>query len=109
MKATQRSNDREALVRDAKQLVIVDDGAYRWAGDRAEVYAWLDAQEISRGHDRSYNTPNSATMDSDQYQELCDSTTCYVDTSGSYGPSGIDPHELIDEITEAGAPTLYIH
>lgn len=95
------ANTRRNLLRRAANLVVVDDGAYRWVGSRSEVYGWLAAHDIDR-------TSNSAALNSEQYQALCDATTCYVDTSGSYGPSGVDPYELIDAISDAGADHLYI-
>lgn len=101
--------DRKEMLRRAKQFVVVNDGAYRWAGLKSEVYGWLDSHDFTRGHDQSRNTPNSVTMTAEQYQALCDETDCYVDTSGSHGPSGADPYELIDDLQERGAAYLYIH
>lgn len=103
------SNTRRNLLRRARNLVVVNDGQYRWVGSRREVYAYLEAHGLERGYHRGYNTANSVTMDADQYQALCDSTTCCVDTSGSYGPAGEDPFKLIEAILGRGAVTLYIH
>lgn len=103
------TNTRRNLLRRATNLVVVDDGAYRWVGSRREVYGWLAAHSIERGYHSGYRTPNSAVMDAEQYQALCDQTQCYVDTSGSYGPAGADPRELIDALQQRGSATLYIH
>ena len=92
----------------ADTAVIVDDGSYRWIGDRAQVYAWLRNAEIARGHDSARNLSNAARMSADEYQQLCDHTTCYADTSGSYSVPGHDTHALIDSLIEQGAPTLHI-
>lgn len=102
------TNTRRNLLRRAANLVVVDDGASRWVGSRREVYRWLSTHDVSRGFDRSTNLPNAATMDAEQYQSLCDETQCYVDTSGSYGPAGQDPHKLIGAILDRDAPTLYV-
>jgi hypothetical protein len=96
-------------IAEAPAFVIVNDGATRWVGRKSEVYGWLSRHDIDRGHDANYNTPNSATMTADQYQSLCDETQCFVDTSGSHGPEGADPYELIEELSNAGAAYLYIH
>lgn len=99
---------RDQILAIASELVIVNDGAYRWVGRRDDVYRWLDDHGFTRRFDAAHNTGNSVTMSADDYQELCDDTDCLIDTSGSYGPAGVNPHELIDEI-EAEADYLYIH
>lgn len=103
------TNTRRNLLRRAANLVVVDDGAYCWVGSRREVYAWLREHGIERGYHSGYRTPNSCTMDADTYQALCDATECHVDTTGSHGPRGEDPHKLIDAILDRNAPTLYIY
>lgn len=97
------------MIAAAKTLVVVNDGAYCWAGSKTEVYGWLSDHDFSRGFDASHNTPNSVTLTVEQYQALCNETECLVDTSGSYGPTGADPHELIEALQDAGAACLYIH
>ena len=99
----------QEMIEKAKGIVVVNDGAYLWAGTKAEVYGWLSDHEFCRGFDASHNTHNSVTMTAEEYQALCDETECLVDTSGSYGPTGSDPHELITELQDAGAAYLYIY
>lgn len=95
----------QEIIGMADSLVVVSDGAYRWLGDRAEVYAWIDSHGHRRGYDYARNLPNTVTLTADEYQEMCDETTCYADTSGSYGPGEMRAYDLIARID---APVLHV-
>lgn len=102
------TNTRRNLLRRAAHLVIVDDGEYRWVGSKIEVYRWLDEHGVDRlKYDSRSNEFNVARMD-DTYQALCDATTCITATHGSAGDYAGDPYELIDAITDRGAPVLNV-
>lgn len=59
------------LIRGRATLIIVNDGAFRWVGDKADIKRWLAAQGLT--------SRTASEMTADQYQQLCDSTACWSD------------------------------
>ena len=86
--------------KQARLLVIVNDGASRWIGDRQEVYEWLSAHGHTRGYHSGYCTPNVVTLDADTYQALCDETTCYEPEAA---------RDVTDRLQARGAAILWIY
>lgn len=62
-------------------LVIVDDGQFRWVGDAHEIDAWLD--------EHGYTRRDARSMTPEQYQALCDDTTCLSDQIGLVGSGDV--------------------
>jgi hypothetical protein len=66
------------LIRNADSLLIVNDGMFRWVGDKAQITKWLERHDYS-------TRKNALHMNSDDYQDLCDSTTCESDRVATVG------------------------
>ena len=97
---------RRNMIANAVNYVVVDDGAYRWAGEREEIYAWLRAHEKYRSLNTSTNQSNSVELSSDEYDQMCRETMCKSDV---IGPSGTGQCiDLCSDLMDAGASMLHI-
>lgn len=85
----------------ANTVVIVNDGAERWVGNKREIYNWLSARGHQRSYDTSRNLPNTVKLDADTYQSMCDG----VSYRGRYDHL---THEQISALEDRGAETLHV-
>ena len=94
------------MIANATDYVVINDGAYRWVGERAEIYGWLTDHGKSRCLNSSTNLSNSVELTSDEYDQLCRDTTCESDRIATVGNGQCV--QLCSDLMDAGAPMLHI-
>ena len=65
------------IIRNRDKLIVVNDGMFRWVGQRAAVMEHIRTIGLTERTARE--------MSPDQYQALCDATTCESDRVATVG------------------------
>lgn len=97
---------QNAMIANATDYMVVDDGQMRWAGKRALILGWLHERGQSPHFDASTRQDNSVSLGADEYNEMCRVVTCESDAVASAG-SG-ECIELCDGLIDAGAGLLHV-